>query len=398
MNHLDNTQHRTVLTGICLVPSSGGVPKAVEDFKQALNAAVVSFTTESLYRREGGAFPGIEHVLTPNHWLGRSYQWAPGKRRKRAEAMASRAELISCDVMLRYHALWVRSMARRFDIPYWFVPHGQLDPYVYTYRTLVKKVWIAFFGKRLLREAAHVIFATEREKEKAEWVHRGDNRRVVHWPVDLMATTRRQEARQATRSRIGAKETDKVLVFLGRLHPMKRPLETIEAFCRLRARGTHLVMMGMENGIRLDQCRELADQHGMSDRVHVLGPVFGEEKNEILLGGDGYISLSIRENFGYTAAESLSAGLPVILSPGNDLGKDLQPRGCGWFLADDRMDTAVSAIAEWSESSTESLLAMGKRGRSFIAEECSFERFQKTLVSLRVEAIQTHRRKYRKKS
>ena len=66
----------------------------------------------------------------------------------------------------------------------------------------------------------------------------------------------------------------------------------------------------------------------------MIGPVYGDSKYHYLFASDAYVSLSQRENFNHTAAESLSAGLPVILSPGNDLAGEIRDEGCSWSLND----------------------------------------------------------------
>lgn len=355
-------------------------------FREALDAKVVSFTGRDALEREGSAFEGIEHVLSDNSFAGRLYNYVPKERLKAAEALAAEADLITCHVMLRYHANWVMQMAKRHGIPYWFIPHGQLDPYVFSYRSLVKKAWALVYGKRLLRNAAHIIFSTEQERNKASWLYSGPNTRVIHWPVELIDLEGKEAARAKVRQRINAKPEAKVLLFLGRMHPMKRPLETIAAFCAARDQTAHLILIGPEDGVTVADCNRIAVEHGMEKQIHALGAVYGKDKETFLLGSDGYISLSKRENFNHTAGESLAAGIPVILSPGNDLAPELKPYACGWFLGSDDLCEASQAILQWSSTETESLLAMGMRGREFIAKECSFEGFRRALVELRDEA------------
>jgi glycosyltransferase involved in cell wall biosynthesis len=383
------TDHKvnTLVTGIYLVPSSGGMPKTMSKFKEALDAKVVSFTCADKLAKEGSAFPGIEHIPC-GKLASKLYAWAPPWRRKKAEALADGADLMTCHVVLRYHANWVRRMASKRQIPYWVIPHGQLDPYVYTYRAVVKRLWMKVFGKKMLREAAHVICATENEKQKAMWSGDKSNFRVIHWPVELVPVEGKEAARKLIREKLNIAPDAKVLVYLGRLHTMKRPVETIEAFCRAaKGRDAHLVLIGMEENVTIAQCRAAAEKHGLGDQVHVLGPVFGNEKNEYLLGSDAYVSLSIRENFGHTAAEALASGTPVILSPGNDLSPELKPYACGWFLESDRADEAVSAIQACLAADWETSCGMGAKGRKFIADECSYEKFSKSIVALRNEAV-----------
>ena len=107
----------------------------------------------------------------------------------------------------------------------------------------------------------------------------------------------------------------------------------------------------------------------------MVGPIYGDEKNDYLLASDAYISLSSKENFGYTTAEALSAGLPVILSPGNDLADELNALECGWMLRDNLPESAASAISEFSSMSMDRLEEMGQRGRCWALANLDFDKF-----------------------
>jgi glycosyltransferase involved in cell wall biosynthesis len=104
------------------------------------------------------------------------------------------------------------------------------------------------------------------------------------------------------------------------------------------------------------------------------------------LAGDGFISLSFQENFGYAAAEAVAYGLPVILSPGHDLAHEMPALdgrfACGWLLGDNAQATAVAAIREWAGASDGALAAAGGVGRSWAAETLPFERFRDTLTAM----------------
>ena len=385
--------HKVVLAGLSLVPCNGGLPKTMRKFGEALGARVVSFSSAFLPKEELEAFPDVEHIPTGRNKILDWYAWAEAKDRTSAEAAAGEADLLSCHVMLRYHAHWVRRMAKRHKIPYWFVPHGQLDPWVYTYRAGIKHLWLKLFGKRLMREAAHVIFSTEQERDKAKWFYDGSNSRVIHWPVELIDTEGKAAARDSLHQICNIPREDRVLLYIGRIHSMKNPLKTIEALAESSEKHVHLLVVGPDGDVSGEDCARKARECGIIDQVHVTGPLYSEEKTRALLGADAFISLSHRENFGHTAAESLAAATPVILSPGNDLGSELKPYQCGLFIDDDEMASAAQAIREFAAIEVSELVAMGDRGRGFVAEKLSFELFRSRLQALVGEAVEQHAKK-----
>jgi glycosyltransferase involved in cell wall biosynthesis len=389
--HAGSPTLKIVHVGLDLVPSIGGQLQSIRDFSRVGDSVIVSFSQPGKLANEGTAIPGTVHVETSRGPLGRFFAWAPSRNRRAALEAVADADLIVCHLLLRYHVHWVRAAARRLGIPYLAVPHGALDPYVFGYRSLVKKVWFRLFGAPFLTNAQSVVFSTEAERRKAARYYEGDNCRVIHWPVEAIDVGRRPTARDRIRGRLGIGPTEKILLQVGRVSPLKRPLETIAAFAEARVSATHLVMVGPFETISRQECLDVVERLGV-ESVHLVGPVYGEEKEDFLLASDGYVSLSHRENFGYTTAEALSAGLPVILSPGNALAESVGDHACGWMLQDDLSSTAAAAIRAFAASSTGELRERGERGRRWALENLTFEGFADRVRAAAGDAIQGSRR------
>lgn len=367
--------------GLDVVPSTGGSYKAIGDFCQVTDSMVISFTSQDKQIPESTVAANTIHVTCSAGFWGQTFAWAPQNNRMEADVSIAKTDVLVCHILWRYHVHWVKAHAKRNDIPYWVVPHGCLDPYVFSYRSLIKRIWFYFFGRPFLKHASKVIFATEKEKNKASKYYTGENCCVIHWPVEALNCSRRDLVRENVRNKHGIEPQDKILIYLGRLHPSKRPLETIKSFAQAEVPRTHLLIVGPEEKISRQECSNLVQTLGVKN-VHMVGPIYGEEKYDYLLAADAYISLSIKENFGYTAAEALTAGLPVILSPGNDLADELSSLACGWMLKDDQLETAASAIKEFSSLSTAILNDMGQRGRIWATDNFDPDKFSKEVASL----------------
>lgn len=366
--------------GIELTPDNGGPTKSVPCFARALGGRVVSFTQPARLP-DAESDQDIFHIRAVRGLLGRAYLIAPSSEIKRLDALTANAELLSCHILYRHSAHWVVSRAKRRGIPYWVVPHGCLDPYVFSYGPPVKRLWMRLFGRRMLREAAAVIFSTRREMEKAAcWMDR-DNGHVVHWPAELPNLGEGQAQRARWRAEQGFQDQDTVLLSLGRLHSMKRPLETVDALASSGMRTLRLVFIGPEGDVNGATILARARSLGVGDRVSVLPPAYGPEKFDAIFGCDAYVSLSIRENFNNAAAESLACGRPVILSPGNDLGPDLEEYECAHLIGDNSVGSAAEAFRL---AGVDSLRAaqMGRNARRFAEERLSFDRFRAALMEI----------------
>ncbi|HEX9023240.1 MAG TPA: glycosyltransferase [Geobacteraceae bacterium] len=381
---------RIVHVGLELVPSSGGSYQAIRDFSQIADSTVISFTGRGKQDADQVSASPVLHIPTSPGILGRAFSWASERDRARAGEVVRAADLVVCHILWRYHVHWIKALVERYNIPYWVVPHGCLDPYVFSYRSLVKKVWYRLFGRAFLENASSVIFATEKEKSKAAPYYDGENSRVIHWPVAPVDVSRRGHARDAVRRKYGIAADDRVLIYLGRLHSLKCPLETISAFARAGVAGTHLLMVGPEETITADDCMNLAERLHIRN-VHLVGPVYGEEKYDYLLASDAFVSLSCKENFGYTTAEALSAGLPVILSPGNDLSDELKGMECGWLLKDNTPETAMAAMREFALTDGQRLARMGENGRRWAVANLGYTVFADKVNRLAASTVPSAR-------
>lgn len=391
---------------VCLThdPMSAGLYRSIGDFARGLDAAILSFDDGRRDRHALTAADGARRIACGRGWFTRDCHRLPRATTNEAERLVGNARLLVVHSLFRAHAPWAAGWARRRGSHYWSVPHGCLDPWGLSRRRLAKRLWLEVHGRRYFAEAERIVFSTQREREKARpwlggprgqhWL--GDSRRdqavVVNWPVDTPALDGRDQARGRHRRRLGISDDAPILLAVGRLHSMKRPLETIAAFCDAAAPESHLVMVGMDGDLAAaDVARAVPP--AWHERVHVAGELAGPDLADAYLASDGYISLSHRENFGYAAAEAVAYGLPVILSPGHDLahempGADARQFACGWLLPDDSHATAVQAIREWvglvrgSGTAATRLVTMAATGRAWAAERLSFDRFATTLATL----------------
>ncbi len=380
---------------VCLThdPAFGGLYRSVQDFSRALSAQVLSFDEENGERVSVEDGVPVRRLGCGTGWLARNCHVMSSATARQADAAAADADLLVVHSLFRGHTTWAQAWAKQHGRRYWAVPHGCLDPWGLSQRGLLKRLWLEARGRSFLAHADRIVVSSRRSLEKSlAWIPDGrsaDRAVVVHWPVDLPRLDERAAARAAFRQQHGIPEEARLLLFVGRLHAVKRPLETVRAFCEATAAASlkhcHLAILGMDGDLTQ------ADMHAAippacRGRVHVIGPLAGADLAAALLAGDGFISLSFQENFGYAAAEAMAYGLPVILSPGHDLAHEMPALGgrfaCGWLLGDEADATAVAAIREFVTASDAALAAAGATGRSWVAETLTFERFRERLTGL----------------
>ena len=376
-NHNSSQQKYTIIGG-AIKKSDGGPTKTIKDFKRALQSEVFAIGS-SIKKKDPNAVSGVIPVASLFLPVAQQFGYCTRKSSYHAKQACKNSSLISCHGFYRYHNLWINRIHKNYKTPYWFVPHGVLDPWVMQSSAFIKKAFWKGGGKYFIDRASTVIFSTKAERDKARSQFKLPNYEVIPWPVELVELNSRAKRRELIRKKLGIPQDAKVLIYFGRLHKMKQPLKTIRAFAVGGDEKGNLLIVGNEYGISLKQCYQTARELGVHKRVHLVGPVYGEKKYDYLFASDAYISLSHRENFNHTAAESMSAGLPLILSPGNDLQPEIHSSDCSWGLPDDRLKTAVEAIESFNSLSFEELEKMGARGRDWVDQNLQFNQFAERL-------------------
>lgn len=314
-----------------LSPSHGGSYRAAVDLAQAIGSPILTF------RDRTGALPPepldvpVWEVDTTRWSPWARYFWPPRHEAARLADLAGRPPLIFSHSLFRSHAAWVREVATSRRVPYVVIPHGSLDPWAFQRRRAGKYLWMRGIGRAYFQEAAIVMFSSDAERRKAEQTLGFAVRSVVvPWPVGIRPLRPSREDQRQARIQLGLPVDTRVLLYFGRYHSMKQPVETVRAFLNAAPSGVILVMAGMDGDVSADLLRaEVGD--AASSRIRVLGPVFGEQRTALLTAADAFVSWSHRENFCYAAAECMGFGRPVILSPGNDLREALGGIRCGWF-------------------------------------------------------------------
>lgn len=382
--------HRTVADArrvweICLThdPALGGLHRSIEDFAKALDANILSFDDSRANRAQIDSAGRIHRLRCSPQWLNRECLFiTPGMKRE-ADRIAANAKALMVHSLFRDHAAWAMDFADRNGIRYGVAVHGSLDPVGMRRRPALKRLWMRLKGQAFLERATAVFFATTREMQQAMQWATACRPVVVHWPVVVPDVFRHDDARASFRTRHGIPQEARLLLFVGRLHSIKRLFHLIDVFAAAESPNCRLAIVGMDGDVRSASLQ----RHAASlrcDRIHVLGPLQGENLEAAYLGSDGYMSLSYRENFSYSMADALAYGLPVIVSPGHYLAHDL-PRTsrdgfrCGWLLGDDSPSSAVHAVEQFATASTAVLDDMGGHGRAWAIENLSWATFAATV-------------------
>ncbi|HEV2289464.1 MAG TPA: glycosyltransferase [Candidatus Acidoferrales bacterium] len=205
---------------------------------------------------------------------------------------------------------------RGHRVPYLVEPMGMFRPIVRN--LLLKKIYHAVFGRRLLQGAYRMIATAEQEKR--ELVAGGiDSARVVVRRNGIDVPERLPE-RGGFRRKWKIEPQTQIVLFLGRIVAKKSPDLLLDAFARMLreapdAKNSVLVFAGpTEEASYITNLRSRAAALGISESVLFTGPIYDEAKWAAYRDADVFALPSQNENFGNSAAEAMACGTPVIVS------------------------------------------------------------------------------------
>jgi glycosyltransferase involved in cell wall biosynthesis len=372
--------------GINLVPSCGGIYQTVTSFTNAFaawnyDARVLSFGRPAEDCLEFNV--PSRFIQTSRFPVLKQYHFWPGFYTGAVRSLIGVPDVVFIHGLFYHAAGAVAGYCRRRGIPYVVVSHGSLDPFVFTYRRIRKQAWTRIYRNRLLVQASVVLFSTAAEAEKATKWTLGSNVQVVPWPVGFVPEYDKSRAKASLLERYALTSKARLALFCGRVDPIKRPLEMIREFKATASMDWVLLLVGPRSDRLPIQAVEAACRQPGPRCIYV-GPAYGESLRDHFRAADLFILMSHKENFSHVTAEALASGVPVFLSRGVDLWRDLEHVGCSFVTPVGQDHDSGTAVA-WARvlgMGTEELAAAGRKGRDWARKELSVERFAERVKAL----------------
>lgn len=112
------------------------------------------------------------------------------------------------------------------------------------------------------------------------------------------------------RAELGLGPDDPLVVFTSRIEQQKRPGDAVRIFAGSLADHPEARLVFVGTGVLSDEVREVADELGISDRVHLVG--YRTDIADWLAAATVWLLPTERENFSVAVLEALAAGCPVL--------------------------------------------------------------------------------------
>jgi glycosyltransferase involved in cell wall biosynthesis len=302
-------------------------------------------------------------------------------------------DLEGADVV-HFHCVWspaahqIARLARRAGVPYVVSLHGMFDDWAMSQAAAKKRVFLSLGGRALLEHAAAVHCTAEGElAQSRKWFDgRGGRggRGVVVPPLLDLDPFRSLPGPGLARGRFPflLEHARPVVLFLSRLHPVKRPQLLLEAAAALRDQGIDatFVLAGPGDEGFVAMLKGMVRDLQLEDRVHFPGLVMGEDKLSLFQAADLFILPTQQENFGVVLIEALACGTPLITTRGVDIWPELKASGAAVIVDDPGAELIREAARLLGDS--EARRAMAARARPWV-----FEAFDEAHTTRQMEAL-----------
>lgn len=311
--------------------------------------------------------------------------------------------------LVHVHGLWtpilhrVSCWAHQQSMPVVWSTHGMTAPWALKHKWWKKFLpWYLYQRRDLTR--ARLIHCTS--DFEVEWNRRLGFNRVFLAPLGTFLAKEYVE-----RTGGDGLRNFKVLLFVGRIYPVKALDRLIEAFALAASQFANpsfhsqwrLRLVGPDQAGYMSELLSLCDRIGLSystpdgkiacrsltldsnssrPQVEFAGPKFGSDLDSAYANCDALALVSHTENFGATVVDALAHSKPVITSTKTpwrivaggfgDVGR------CGWWVEND-VQSLSRAIVELMAASDAELGRLGRNGHSLVESRYTWQSVAKVV-------------------
>ena len=242
---------------------------------------------------------------------------------------------------------------------------------------------------RILQWADRVIAATPAEQAQLRWLYRAGRRQIAVIPPGVNTERfSRALSREEARASLGVRGDSNLLLFVGRIEPLKAVDTILEALHALRERAPALlrnlrfIIVGGDPSSgrdrEMNRLQALSLKLGIDQLVSFVGAKEQIELPRYYAAANAVVMPSDYESFGMVALEAMSSGTPVIASQVGGLQFLVRDQETGFHIPAREAISLAECIIELltDPSRTEDMGAAASR----MAQEYAWSRIAERLL------------------
>lgn len=224
-----------------------------------------------------------------------------------------------------------------FKKPYVVYSHGHDVYQPWRFKGIASKL---FLGR-----ADAVIVLTQDLKEKIKEIYDRDVF-VIPNGIDL----RRFEGLSHRDSHKLAESGERIILFVGRLHPVKGVAYLIEAMTTIIKRNPKVRLWLVGDGEERQSLENLVNKLGLTQYVNFVGKVPNEEVPEYMASSDVLVMPSLSEPFGIVLLEAMACGLPIVATNVGGIPEIVQDGENGFLVEPESSEEIADRVLKLLEN------------------------------------------------
>lgn len=280
-----------------------------------------------------------------------------------------------------HHAGFVVSRAAiEHGIPFVLTPHGSLQAWPLTHKSVRKRIYMRIVQDRIMKSAEALHALTE--AEMTQMVELGYETPAVVVPngvdADLFDTEIDVSDFIVRYPQLAGKV---VILFLGRLHSKKGLDLLARSYAKIsrKNRDCTLLVAGPDEDDSRRRMESILRTERALDRAVFTGMLTGRDKLAALSSADVFVLPSYSEGFSVAVLEGLAAGLPAVISRQCNF-PEVSERAAGFVVEPDEqaLTRAISTLV----SDPDLRVAMGSNGRRLVREKYTWRAIAASMAEL----------------
>ncbi len=198
--------------------------------------------------------------------------------------------------------------------------------------------------RQVLRIADRIVAATQAELAQLQWLYQADTRKIVVIPPGVDPSRFYPIPADEAKEAIGVDTCNRMLLFVGRIEPLKGIDTLIQAIAIMRQNGEMdedvcLALIGGETDVspenlskEMAHLHEMRKQYNLGDFVTFLGQRSQDTLPYYYSAAEAVVLPSVYESFGMVALEAMACGTPVVASEVGGLAFLVQDQKTGFTV------------------------------------------------------------------
>lgn len=222
------------------------------------------------------------------------------------------------------------------DIPYIVIPHCSLTRGAQERKKIIKKMVNKIWVNKFTEQACGIQYSSIYEKESSR-LFRSKSIIIPNGIPLLTNVTKKYK-----------KHNSVELIFIGRLSVKQKGLDLLIDACALireemEEKNINISLYGSDFEGGKEYIQRKISEYKLENNVKLYNPIYGEEKQRVLLESDIYILTSRYEGLPMMILEAMQIGLPLLVTPGTGCLEIVQKEKCGWGV-EENIDSISEGI------------------------------------------------------